>query len=132
MLLILNPSPGTIIVYKPLREGSRNSNFGITWELVRTGSGGSTHIGTCEAQQTPEVLDSVNSCCCEWGVLVISWTVVCWAPLSFTIAWSLLKFTSIESVMLSNHLILCQHVLLLLSIFPIIRGFSDELALGIT
>ena len=44
-----------------------------------------------------------------------------------TISWSLLKFMSTESVMLSNHLILCHHLLLLLSIFPSIRVFSSEL-----
>jgi len=43
-----------------------------------------------------------------------------------TISWSLLKFMSTESVLLSNHLILCHHVLLLLSIFPSIRVFSSE------
>ena len=50
------------------------------------------------------------------------------APLSFTISWSLLRFMSIELVMLSNHLIPC-HPLLLPSIFPSIRVFSIELAL---
>ena len=45
------------------------------------------------------------------------WSVAHQAPLSFTISWSLLKLTSIESVMLSNRLILC-HPLLLPSIFP--------------
>ena len=49
------------------------------------------------------------------------------APLSSTICWSLLKFMSIESVMLSNHFILCCP--LLSSIFPSIRVFSDESAL---
>ena len=48
------------------------------------------------------------------------WTAAHQAPLSFTISWSLLKLTSIESVMLSSHLILC-HPLLLLSIFPSIN-----------
>ena len=48
-------------------------------------------------------------------------------PLVFTISWSLLKFITIELVMLSNHLNLC-HPLLLPSIFPIIRVFSNELA----
>ena len=38
----------------------------------------------------------------------IPWTAACHTPLSSTISWSLLKFMSIESVMLSNHLILCQ------------------------
>ena len=47
------------------------------------------------------------------------------ASLSFTISWSLLKFMSIESVMPSDHLILC-HPLLLPSIFPSIRVFSNE------
>ena len=52
------------------------------------------------------------------------------ASLSFTISWGLLRFTSTESVMLSNHLILCCP-LLLLSIFPNIRVFSNESALCI-
>ena len=52
------------------------------------------------------------------------------APLSFTISWSLLRCMSIESVMVSNHLILyCP--LLLSSIFPSIRVFSNEWALCI-
>ena len=51
------------------------------------------------------------------------------ASLSFTIFWSLLKFISIKSVMPSNHLILCGPLLLLHSIFPSIRVFSNELAL---
>ena len=53
------------------------------------------------------------------------------APLSSTISWSLLNFMSTESVMLSNHLILCRPLLLLPSIFPSIRVFSNELALHI-
>ena len=56
------------------------------------------------------------------------WTAVRQAPLSFTVSWSLLRFRSIESVMPSNHLILC-HPLLLPTIFPSIRVFSNESAL---
>ena len=52
--------------------------------------------------------------------------VACQASLSFTISWSLLKFMSIELVMLSNHLILCRPLLLPPSIFPSIRVFSNE------
>ena len=52
-------------------------------------------------------------------------------PLSFTISWSLLKLKSIELVMLSNHLILCCPLLLLPSVFPSIRVFSNESALCI-
>ena len=51
--------------------------------------------------------------------------------LSFTISTSLLKLMSIESVMPSNHLIFCHPLFLLLSIFPSIRVFSNELALRI-
>jgi len=51
--------------------------------------------------------------------------------LSFTISWRLLRFVSIESVMPSNHLVLCHPLLLLLSIFPSIRVFSNEPALRI-
>ena len=51
------------------------------------------------------------------------WTAACKASLSFTISQSLLKFMSIESVKLSNHLILCCPLLLLPSIFPNIPTF---------
>ena len=53
------------------------------------------------------------------------WTEACQAPLSFTVSQSLLRFMSIESVMPSNHLILCCP-LLLPSVFPSIRVFSNE------
>ena len=59
------------------------------------------------------------------------WTVAHQASLSFTISRSLVKFMSIESVMLSNHLILCCPLLLLPSIFPSIRVFSNELVLSL-
>ena len=57
-------------------------------------------------------------------------TSACQASLSFTISWNLLKLMSIESVMPSNHLIFCWP-LLLSSIFPSIRVFSNELALWV-
>ena len=53
------------------------------------------------------------------------------ASLSFTISWSLLRLMSIESVMPSDHLILCRPLLLLPSIFPSIRVFSSESAFSI-
>ena len=55
------------------------------------------------------------------------WTAACQASLCFTISWSLFKCMSIESVMLSIHLILCCP-LLLLSVFPSVRVFSNEFA----
>ena len=60
-----------------------------------------------------------------------SWTAACQASLSITNSWSLLKLMSIESVMPSNHFILCRPLLLLPSIFPSIRVFSNESVLCI-
>jgi len=59
------------------------------------------------------------------------WTAAHQASLSFTISWSLLKLVSIDTVMPSNHLILCRPLLLLPSIFLSIRVFSNESALRI-
>ena len=59
------------------------------------------------------------------------WTAARQASLLYTISGSLLKFMSIESVTLSNHLILCRSLLLLSSIFSSIRVFSNESALRI-
>ena len=56
------------------------------------------------------------------------WTAAFQASLSFTISQSLLRFMSIESVMLSNHVILCHSLHILPSIFASIRVFSNELA----
>ena len=62
---------------------------------------------------------------------VTPWTAAHEASLSFTISLSLLKFMSIDLILPSNHPILCQPLLLLPSIFPNIRVFSNELALCI-
>ena len=59
------------------------------------------------------------------------WTAACQASLSFTVSWSLLKLLSIESVMTSNHPIDCHPLLLLPSIFPRIRVFSNGSVLRI-
>ena len=56
----------------------------------------------------------------------MTWTVACQAPLSSSTSQSLLKFMSIESVMLSNHLILCHPFLLLPSICPNTKAFTSE------
>ena len=78
----------------------------------------------------------MNKMCCysvaqSCPTLCDPWTAARQASLSFTISWSLLKLMSIESVKPSNHLIFCCPFLLLPSIFPSIRVFSNELALGI-
>ena len=64
-------------------------------------------------------------------IFATPWTEARQSSLSITNSWSLLKLTSIESVMPSNHLILWRPLFLLPSIFPSIRGFSDESALRI-
>ena len=71
---------------------------------------------------------SYTCCCCSVAkpctTLGNPTAAACQPSLSFTISWSSLKFMSIESVMPSNHLILCRLLSLLPSIFPSITGFS--------
>ena len=68
---------------------------------------------------------SVQSLSCV-QLFATPWTAAHQATLSITNSWSLLKLMSIESVMPSNHLILCRPLLLPPSIFPSIRVFSNE------
>ena len=102
---------------------------------------GSIAFPLCELVQRTSLWDSLSgpeqtlSSACTWTHLLFSsccvrlfetpWTAAHQAPLSYTISQSLLKLMSIESVMPSNHLILCRPLLLLLSIFPSIRVFSN-------
>ena len=74
------------------------------------------------------IVVAIQSISCVW-LFATPWTAACQASLTFTISWSLLKFMSIELVMLSYHLMLC-HPLLLISIFPSIRVFSSESSSG--
>ena len=71
------------------------------------------------------------SCSVLSNSFVTPWTAVCQASLSITNSQSFLKLLSIESVMPSNHLILCCPLFLLPSIFPSIRVFSSESVLHI-
>ena len=93
----------------------------------------SMRYGQMTQDTTMGVIITDNSCWCYLATssrqakFPIAWTATCQASLSFTISRSLLKFMSIESVMLSNHLI-CR-LLLLPSIFPSIRAFHNESAL---
>ena len=75
-------------------------------------------------------LSSVQSLSLVW-LFAVPWTAACQASLSITNSRSLLKLMPIESVMPSNHLILCCPLLLLPSIFPSIRVFSNESVLHI-
>ena len=74
---------------------------------------------------------SVQFSCSVVSDSATSWTAAHQASLSITNSRSLLKLMSIESVMSSNHLILCHPLLLPPSIFPSIRVFSNELVLHI-
>ena len=73
-----------------------------------------------------QTFSSVQSLSHVW---FFAWTAACQASLSITSSQSLLKLMSIESATPSDHLILCRPLLLLPSIFPSIRVFSNELAL---
>ena len=85
---------------------------------------------TCWTRGGRLQLSSVQSLSCVW-LFVTPWTAAHKAFLSITNSWSLLKLMSIESVMPSNHLILCHPLLLPPSIFPSVRVFSNESALPI-
>ena len=74
---------------------------------------------------------SVQSLSCV-QLFATPWTAACQASLFITNSGSLLKLMSIESVMPSNHLILCRPLLLLPSIFLSIRAFSNESVLHIS
>ena len=81
----------------------------------------------------------LSSACCSCSItksrhvqlFATPWTAACPASLTFTTSRSLLKLMFIESVIPSNHLILCRCPLLLPSVFPSIRVFSSELVLRI-
>ena len=92
--------------------------------LLLGGNWGSSTLGTKYSAQ----FSSVTQLC---PILCQLMTAAHQASLSITNCWSLPKPMSIESVMPSNHLILCRPLLLLPSIFPCIRVFSNESALRI-
>ena len=82
-------------------------------------------IGTCHLLLSSVQFSSVQSLSCVW-LFATPWTVARQASLSITTSRSLLKLMSTESVMPSNHLILCRPLLLPASIFPSIRVFYNE------
>ena len=102
-----------------------NHGLSVLWRLEsrsnpNTSPKASTYLVLNVAQFLSHVQQSVTP-----------WTAARQASPSFTISWSLLKLMSIESVMPSNHLILCHPLLLLPSIFPSIRVFPSESVLHI-
>ena len=94
----------------------------------------------CVAQVSPHFIGNMYNNLCQFSsvqslscirLFVTSWAAACRSSMSITNSRILLKLMSIESMMPSNHLILCCPLLLLPSIFPSIRVFPDESAFGI-
>ena len=91
-------------------------------------------LGNCKLKQQWDTIAHLCSSVQSLSLVrpfTTPWTAACQASLSFTISQSLLKLMSIESVMPSNHRILCHLLFLLPSIFPIIRVFSNEWTLRV-
>ena len=88
-------------------------------------------LGVGDGQGRLAYCSPVQFSCSVVSDSVTPWIVACQASLSITNCWSLPKPMSIESVMPSNHLILCCPLLLLPAFFPNIRVFSNESALHI-
>ena len=101
----------------PLEEEMATHSCILAWRIPRTEESG--RLQTMESVQFSTVAQS-------YLTLAAPWTAAHQASLSVTNSWSLLKLLSTKSVMPSNHLILCQSLLLPPSIFPIIRVFSNE------
>ena len=78
-----------------------------------------------------KTFDYIDTICCSIWLSVTLCTAMRQAFLSFPISWSLLRLMYIESMVPSNHLILCRTLILLPSVFPSISVFSSELALSI-
>ena len=134
----LSPHP---VETKPVRE-SRNGRRGRSTHSPRATGSKVSDTNKTRAPRTPKwgwcqhqatrltefsSVPSLNHVQC----FATPWTAACQASLSIINTWSLLKLMSIESVMPSNHLILCCPLLLLPSIFPSIRVFSKELVLHV-
>ena len=103
-------------------EGLQEDHIWQDWACPsKTGRAAPGNMVTCLYISSVQLLSRVQ-------LFVIPWTVAHQASLSITNFWSLLKLMSIKSVMPHNHLILCHPLLLLPSIFPSIRVFSNETA----
>ena len=117
MFPILNPPPSSLSIPSlwvvPVHQPQASSIVHRTWT-------GNSYIQFSSGQSLSRVCLSVTP-----------WTAAHQASLSITNSWSLLKLMSIESVIPSNHLILCHPLFFLPSIFPSIRVFSNESPLPI-
>ena len=107
---------GWATVHRVAKSRTRLSDFTFTFTFL--------YIKCDESISSVQSLSHVQ-------LFATPWTESRQASLSIVNSWSLLKLMSIQSVMSSNHLILCHPLLLPLSIFPSIRVFSRELTLRI-
>ena len=105
----------------------------VKWLILfaQSTSAKSFHHNQKKADTLNHCTTSVQFSCSVVSDSATPWTATWQASLSITNSWSLLKLMSIVSVIQSNHLILCHPLLLLPSIFPNIRVFSNESALHI-
>ena len=130
----------TLFWLRSLQPGVRTSRF-LPWLLqknveyrsqkVTLSLMGIKSLPFSEGLHEDKIIHWSHSGSQSFRLFATPWTAECQASLSFTISQSLLKLMSIESVTLSNYLILCHPILLLPSIFDSIRVFSNELALHI-
>ena len=102
----------------PLEKETATHSSTLAWKTPGTEQRGRLHFSSVQLL-------------CRVQLFVTPWTTVHQASLSITNSQSLSKLMSIELVMPSSHLILCHPLLLLPSVFPNIRGFSNESALHI-
>ena len=116
--------------HAPLKPwaGCRESGY---WKLSRVESAGNEAQGAPAAPHPGWLSWSSVQLLSRVRLFATPWTVACQASLSITNCWSLPKLMGIELVMPSNHLILCRPLLLLPSIFPSIRVFSNKSGLHI-
>ena len=121
---LLEHSPSQVTVKAELMKMAANRTVSVL-EAEGVFEKGKTH------SRAPSVIIIVVQLLGDAQLFVTPWTAACQASLPFAISLSLLKLMSIESVMPSDHLILCHPLLLLSSIFPSIRVFSIESALRI-
>ena len=134
--LSVTPDISKADIPKAVRSGFRTQgkNFDLPMFVFTHNSPGSTHDHNLYHYTLLLVVWLFSSVHFSHSVVsdsVSPWTAARQASLSITNSWSLLKLMSIESVMPFNHLILCRPLLLLPSIFPSIRVFSNESVLRI-
>jgi len=116
----------------PLEKGMATHSSILAWRMSWSEKpDGLQSMGSHDSHMTEQLTHQFSSVTQSCPTLYDSMDCSTPGLLSITNSWSLLKLMSIESVMPSNHLILCHPLFLLPSVFPSIRVFSNESALRI-